>query len=347
MNRIKSLLVGTGSWAETHAKAYQLSSEVEIVGVCGHSNMERLDHVADTYGIPYRSTDLEGLIRETKPDILDVACNPQFRLEGVQAAMVPSIRLINLEKPLALAPRDAYEIERLCVENRKLLTVNHQTKFIPSWKKARLAIADGRIGDVLFIRSSCQGNLLEQGTHLVDATMSFVDYSPLRWVMGQVDELEGFDKESAGAPDAATATLCFENGVRAVLDFGSAGAEIPGEGNKWHNYWSEVYGTKGHIRITLNKTMETVIYDGGPTEVEESSWDKHFIQAEAEHLDKAACYACDPEKGHMSDLRNSMASFNAIMAIYASASGEGRVELPRRFDDDVLTRLRSSRDEIE
>ena len=347
MSKLRSLLVGTGGWAETHAKAYQLCSEVELAGVCGHRNTERLDHVANTYGIPNRSTDLEGLIRETEPDMLDIACNPCFRLKGVRAAMVPSVRLINLEKPLALAPHDAYEIERLCVENGKLLTVNHQTKFIPSWRKARLAIADGKIGDVRFIRSSCQGNLLEQGTHIVDATMSFVDYSPVRWVMGQVDELEGFDKDSAGAPDAAMATLCFEGGVRATMDFGSTGAEIPGEANKWHNYWSEVYGTKGHIRITLNKTMETVIYDGGAAEVEESSWDKHSIQAEAEHLDEAARYASDPERGHISDLRRSMASFNAIMAVYASASGGGRVALPRRFEDDVLTRLRSSREKIQ
>ncbi len=93
--------------------------------------------------------------------------------------------------------------------------------------------------------------------------------------------------------------------------------------------------------------METVIYDGGVREVEESSWDKYFIRAEVEHLAEASRYARDPERGHISDLRKSMASFDAIMAIYASASGEGRVALPHRFDDDLLTRLRSSRERVQ
>ena len=339
MKKLRSVLVGTGGWAETHAKAYQISKDVELVGICGHQNTERLDKLAEDYGIPDRSMDLGGLLERTQPDILDIACNPHFRLDGVRKAIISSIKLINLEKPLALAPSEAYEIEKLCLENNKLLTVNHQTKFIPSWKKAKSIISAGKIGEIKLIRASCQGNLLEQGTHLVDATMFFNEYCPVRWVMGQVDELEGLEKVSAAAPDAAIATMCFENGVRAVLDFGTVGGEISAETGKWHNYWVEIYGSRGHIKITLNDTMETVIYENGISVTEESSWDSYYIVAQAGHIDAAARYISDPNQGHISCLSNSLASFNAIMGIYASAGGEGRVTLPRRFDDGMIARL--------
>lgn len=336
---MKSVLVGTGGWAETHLRAYRDCRQVEIVGLCGHRNVDRLNVLADQYGIPERSLDLDDLLERMQPDIVDIACNPHFRLEGVRAAMQPGIKLINIEKPMALTPGDAYEIERLCLENNRLLIVNHQKKFLPAWHKARETIVSGTIGEVEFIRATCQGNLLEQGTHLVDMTLYFHEYRPVHWVMGQIDDLEGLDKEGASAPDAALAMLCFEDGVRALMTFGTIGHELPGETNKWHQFAIEVYGSRGHLRVTLNRMLEIVTYEGGHTTIEESSWDKHYIRAETAHLDAAARYARTPELGHISNLTNSLASFQVIMAIYASGCGEGRVALPQRFDDSLIARL--------
>jgi len=340
---MRSVLVGTGGWAETHIRAYGTCREVELVGLCGHRKAQRTQALAERYAIPAWSLDLRDLLDRTEPDILDIACNPHYRAEGVRAAMRPSIRLINLEKPMALAPSEAYEIERLCRENRKLLTVNHQKKFLPAWRKAKEALDAGTIGQVRFLRASCQGNLLEQGTHLVDMTLHFRGYQPVSWVMAQIDDLEGLDKEGASAPDAASALLRFEDDVRAAMTFGTVGHALPGETNKWHQFALEVYGSEGHIQVTLNKTWTLVTYGDGQVRVEESSWDKHYVQALSEHLDVAARYAQDPRIGHTSDLDRSLASFQVIMAIYASGCGDGRVSLPQRFDDELMARLSALR----
>ncbi|NLG50389.1 MAG: Gfo/Idh/MocA family oxidoreductase [Chloroflexi bacterium] len=342
--KLKSLLVGTGGWAETHIRAYQNCAEIELVGLCGHRSADKLNALADQYAIPERGLDLRELLDRVQPDVLDVACNPHFRLQAVQLAiMQPSVKLINLEKPLALTPADAYAIERLCLDNDKLLTVNHQKKYLPAWHKAAQLIADGVLGDVQHIRATCQGNLLEQGTHLVDMTLYFMGYRPVSWVMGQIDALEGLEKEGASAPDAAMALLCFDNDVRANITFGSIGHSLPGESNKWHQFAIEVHGSRGHLCVTLNKTLETLLYDDGRRTIEESSWDKHYVYAVAQHLDAVARYARNPTTGHISDLEHSLASFQVIMAIYASGCGEGQVHLPRRFDDSLLDRLRQLR----
>lgn len=341
--KLKSVLVGTGGWAETHIQAYQDCAEIELVGLCGHRNADRLNALADRYAIPERGLDLREMLDRVQPDVLDVACNPHFRLEAVQLALQPSIKLINLEKPMALTPADAYAIERLCREHDKLLTINHQKKFLPAWHKAAQLIANGDLGDVQHIRATCQGNLLEQGTHLVDMTLYFMGYRPVIWVMGQIDALEGLDKQGASAPDAAMALLCFDNGVRAYLTFGSIGHPLPGETNKWHQFAIEVYGSRGHLRVTLNKTLEIVRYDGKGHSIEESSWDKHYVKAVTQHLDAAARYARDPSIGHLSDLQHSLASFQVIMAIYASGCGDGQVHLPQRFDNSLMDRLNQLR----
>lgn len=339
---MRAVLVGTG-WGTTHAAAYHNCKEVKLVGICGHRNVDRLNALADEYQIPQRSLNLDELLAKTEPDILDIATNPHYRLEGVRAAMIASIKLINVEKPLALTPREAYEIERLCWENNKLLTVNHQTKYLPAWRKTRDTIAAGKIGDIEFIRATCQGNLLEQGTHLIDNVLYFNDYASVSWVMGQIDELQGLDKASAAAPDAAMATICFDNGVRAMMTFGSMGHNLGGETNKWHQYAVEVYGSRGHIRVTLNKTLSITTYTDGKNVVEPASWDNNHVQAETAHLDDAARYAKNPAVGHISNLAKSLISFQVIMAIYSSGCGGGRIELPQRFDDQLMTRLHKRR----
>ncbi len=63
----------------------------------------------------------------------------------------------------------------------------------------------------------------------------------------------------------------------------------------------------------------------------------------AQHLSDAARYAMCPEVGHISNLERSLASFEVIMAIYASGCGQGIVRLPRAFDDNLMVALHQRR----
>ena len=337
--RQRAVLMGTGGWAETHIRAYQSCEHVELVGLCGHANRKRLGALCREYGIPEQSIDLAELVGRTQPDIVDIACNPHFRLEGVRASLQPSVRLLNLEKPLALTPSEAYAIRDTCHQAGKLLTVNHQKKFLPAWRRARHRIVSGELGEILSMRATCQGNLLEQGTHLVDMALFYREYRPVSWVMGQIGELEGLDKPGASAPDSAMALICFDDDVRLTMTLGSIGHTIPGENNKWHQFAIEVYGSEGHLIVTLNRTLEIVNYRTGERRVEESSWSKHYVEAETAHLDAAALYAQDPAQGHVSCLENSMASFDIIMAMYASGCDHRRVHLPSAFGDSLFDRM--------
>lgn len=343
MSKLRVVLVGTGGWARAHALAMRQCREVELVGICGHHNRDRLAALGAEFGGLPGDLALEPLLRRLQPDIVDIACNPHYRLAGVQAAVAAGAKLVNLEKPLALTPGEAYAIEALCRKSGTLLTVNHQKKFLPAWAKLRALIDAGALGPVRFLRATCQGNLLEQGTHIVDMLLFFNDYRPLEWVMGQVGDLAGLDKPQASAPDAAVAAMAFTDGVRVLFECGTVGRALPGETNKWQQFGIEVYGDAGHAAVTLNRTLTVTTYADGRVVTEPSSWDRDYVNALAAHLDAVGAYVRNPAAGHISDLDRSLQSFSAVMAIYASAVHGDRVRLPCRFDDRLLEELRALR----
>jgi predicted dehydrogenase len=343
MSKLRTVLVGSGGWGRAHAQAMRQCHDVELVGICGHRNREQLEALcAECGGLP-GDVDLAALLQRTHPDIVDIACNPHFRLEGVQLAIAAGARLVNLEKPLALTPGEAYAIAALCRKTGTLLTVNHQKKFLPAWAKVRRLIDAGAFGQVRFLRATCQGNLLEQGTHVVDMLLFFNGGRPLEWVMGQVGDLEGLDKAQAAAPDAAVAAMAFADGVRVLFECGNVGRALPGESNKWYQFAIEVYGEAGHASVTLNGTLSVTTYADGQTATEPSSWDRDYLNALAAHWDAVAVYARNPAVGHISDLDHSLPSFDAVMAIYASACRGGRVRLPCRFEDSLMDELSALR----
>jgi len=343
MKKQRVLVVGTGYWAEQHLKAYGLCRHVTVAGIVGHSDRTRVRVLAEQYRIPSVFMDVKTAIRSVKPDIVDIAGSPRYRLAGVRSCVGTGVRLVNLEKPMALTPSEAYRIEEVCRRHRLLLTVNHQKKFNRPWAKACSIIRRGTLGDIRFFRATCKGNAIEQGTHLVDMLLFFNSYAPIRSVMAQVADLDGLDKVKTPAPDSVSGLIDFSNGVRAHVTIGNIGWEVPGETNKWFHMAIEAYGTKGHLAIALNQTLEVVNYRTGRRTVEPSKWTETYVQGLAGHLDAAARYAASPKTGHISCLDNSMQSFQAILAMYESACAGGRVALPARFSDSLLKRLAALR----
>jgi len=65
MATCRALLLGTGGWAGAHAKAYRLCSEIELVGICGHRNLDKLAALGREYGVP-TGTDLEEMLDHVK-----------------------------------------------------------------------------------------------------------------------------------------------------------------------------------------------------------------------------------------------------------------------------------------
>ena len=63
--------IGAGYFSHYHYDAWQRIGEIELVGICD-LDASRAQSTAQDHGIPAVFTDVEAMIREIQPDILDI-----------------------------------------------------------------------------------------------------------------------------------------------------------------------------------------------------------------------------------------------------------------------------------
>lgn len=336
--KTRILMVGTSNWAKAHAASIARVPELQLVGVVGHSNRERLDALAGPYGVE-GAFDLEAMLEKHKPEIVDLVCDPRFRLEGIAAAARHGVRLVNVEKPLALTLAELRNIQKLCRDTGIKVIVNHQKKLMRGWRDVGELLARGELGEVDLIWASCQGNLLEQGTHLVDMALYFNQYRAPRWVVGQVGDLEGLRKKGAAAPDMGLAEVAMVNGARCVFEFGTIGRAVAETGGKWAQVGVRVLAKKGTASATLSAGCEINFFDGKKMAIE-TSWLNDYPDGLDRHF-KAAVASARDEAEHPSDLDHSVLSMEIVMGIYQSALSHAKIDLPTGlWDRDVVELLK-------
>lgn len=335
---MRVLLYGTGPWAEIHAKALVSIPDVELIGLCGHSNIARLESFADRHKIASRGVVLREMVERLQPEMVDIVVSPVCRLEAVRSSLFKSVKVINIEKPWALLPDDAYEMVRLVKAIGIKLVVNHQKKYLPAWATLGNVVDDGKLGRILHVRGTCRGNPAEQGTHIVDAALKMCGTRSSSWTTGQVGELEGL-RNAHSAPNAALASTQLSNGIRVDLAFGSWGWDVAGETETYSKLGLQILGTEGIAELGLSKGL-TIKYNDGTSAVDPGGWDSYYLEAQRNHLASAIAYGRGSIKEHDSDVKNALSAFELIMAMYQSALEGGAVNMPIRATNTVVDRMR-------
>ncbi len=150
--RLRLALVGCGGIAEVHLDALRTMPDVEIVaGV--DIQPQRLKVMQDKFNIPRLYSDWKRMLREIRPDAVDV-CTPN----AVHApAAVDALRFgchVFTEKPMALNPRQCQQMIRAAAKARRKLAVGFQYRYHPSTQFLKRAGDEGRFGKILFVK--CQ-----------------------------------------------------------------------------------------------------------------------------------------------------------------------------------------------
>lgn len=81
MKKIRSVIVGTGSIANAHAKGYQEQSQHYDVVACMDVDEPRAAEFAGCHGIPNHRMDFDAMLAEFQPDLVDICTPPQFHAE--------------------------------------------------------------------------------------------------------------------------------------------------------------------------------------------------------------------------------------------------------------------------
>jgi predicted dehydrogenase len=249
--RIRAGILGAGLISgKKHIPAFHRSkSTTDLVAICD-VNLQAAERLAREFGVPKVYSDLSQLLREEKPDLIDICTPPRTHAKLAIEAIRGGCHVL-IEKPMAMTVAECDEILTAAGEAGVQVCVAHSDLFYHPFMRARDLVADGTIGefrgmrihlstptDYMTSREDHWANKLpggvigETGPHIVYMTLAFIN--PIQKVSVQAMHLmdypwspfEDYRIELIGEQAMSSVSLCYtSNQWMALVDiFGSSGA---------------------------------------------------------------------------------------------------------------------------
>ncbi|HEV2107739.1 MAG TPA: Gfo/Idh/MocA family oxidoreductase [Thermomicrobiales bacterium] len=222
MRRLRVGVIGLGTFAESHIRAYQSLPNVEVAAVASHSR-ERAAAIATEYGIPTWYESYDALIGDASVEAISVTtAESDHRDPAIQALAAGKHVLV--EKPLAATTADAQAIVDAAREASGILMLGHILRFDPKYAAIREAAVKGELGRLVSLsarrnrpRSLIAGYdrvhpALVTAIHDIDI-MLWVAQRRVRWVRA-VDRLADRD----GGAHGLWGLLEFEGGLVGTIE---------------------------------------------------------------------------------------------------------------------------------
>ena len=265
--RLRAGVVGTGWWAElTHLPGLQARQDVEVAAICGR-NRERLDALADKFGVKGRFADWKEMIARGGVDVV-VIVTPNFLHHPVAMAALEAGKHVICEKPLALNALQAREMARTAETKERATLTFFTHRALAAAAQMKRLVAEGFLGTPLHVDAryftasylkpgkpaSWRMRRAEAGTGVLGDIGSHV-IDLCRWWLGDFERVAGqwqtrTRERIGGAVDGdedCSFLAQLRNGVQGVFQASKLAA---GRGNAQ--------------RIELHGTAGSLIYEADP-----------------------------------------------------------------------------------
>jgi UDP-N-acetylglucosamine 3-dehydrogenase len=216
-------VIGLGWFGEVHAEVLSRLPGVELAALCTR-RAERLDELADRYGVARRYTDYRRLLADPEVDALSIVTHVEDHCQIAVEALAAGKHVL-LEKPMAGSLADCDRIVAAARSSRGQFMVGHICRFDPRVAMAQEAVREGRIGQIISMHarrnlSKAIGRqvldkisaLLGDGIHDADLMLWFSQSRPLSVYAQEVHP--GPNKYA----DAAWAMFRLESGAVGVVE---------------------------------------------------------------------------------------------------------------------------------
>lgn len=140
----KGVMVGAGYWASVQLDAWKRIDNVEIVALADR-HQDRLDGVAEKYGIPSTYLDPLEMIEKEEFDFLDICTRPYSHKALTKAGAEKGAHVL-CQKPLGESMEEAKEIVQICKDAGVRFMVNENVRWQPWFLKVKELLEDGSIG---------------------------------------------------------------------------------------------------------------------------------------------------------------------------------------------------------
>ena len=125
--RLRGTVIGCGFFAENHLNAWATIKDVELVAVCD-LDPAKAEGAKQRFGAGQAYTDAAAMLRETRPDFVDIATTvPSHRplVELAASLRVPAI----VQKPFGPTLADCEAMVKACAEAGVPLMVHENFRF--------------------------------------------------------------------------------------------------------------------------------------------------------------------------------------------------------------------------
>lgn len=261
--KIRIGLVGVANHGNTILQAIVRSPNLTLVS-CFDVNEEAMNTVARQYGAD-AAPDYDTLIRDENLDAVALVTPNHLHLEQVEKA-AKNGKHVFLEKPIANTVLEGKEIIQIMRDAACILSVGHNTRRKPTFRKVKKLLDNNVIGNVVGVEANLSRPaglqeglpawkadaktcpllpMMQLGIHFVDTIRYLID--PVK----SVSCIAGRVAMTGNVYDSSAALLHLSSGIPAVLSSYYVSPET---------YFMKIYGTSGiihctneHLRVDVTK----------------------------------------------------------------------------------------------
>ncbi len=144
-------VVGAGYWGPNLVRNFRTSPDWELAAVCDLDEARARKVVGDARGVDVE-TSLERVLARDDVDAVAIA-TPANTHRPIAMAALEAGKHVLVEKPLASSVAEATEMVDAARERGLVLMADHTYCYTPVVQRIRQIVADGELGDVLFVDS--------------------------------------------------------------------------------------------------------------------------------------------------------------------------------------------------
>jgi UDP-N-acetyl-2-amino-2-deoxyglucuronate dehydrogenase len=316
-------IIGCGSIAGAHARAYQSVPGIELVAAADPVERARRAF-QEKFNIPQAYADAEEMLRDERLDLVSVCLWHPLHAEFTRLAAERRPRAILCEKPMATCLAEADAMIAACETRGVKLAIGHQRRFNRSWTRAREMLAEGIIGTPVMVTVQTGEGLLNCGTHVVDAIRYMLGDPETEWVFGAVERQTDRFERNVRSEDCCMGLVQFQGGVQALVECDLTGT------SQVENY--SIRGSEGVLDVRQRELR--LLRGSAGWEVIETGYEDPWAGQARELVTWV-----EGRSGHRNEARSGRATLEILMAIYQSAREHAVVRMPLTVAENPLDRM--------
>lgn len=230
-NMIRTAIIGTGGIAHAHMRANQSVAGRTAVVAAVDVDADRVDAFCETYSIPGRYTDVQTMLQQERPALVQIATPPGTHCDLIVQSLEAGAWVL-CEKPLCASLAEMDRIEAAEARTGNYCASVFQWRFGSGGQHLKRLIEQGTLGKPLVVNTlttwhrtpdyyavpwrgkwatEVGGVLMGHGIHAIDFML---------WLMGEWREVRamiGTLDRALEVEDAAMGSLRFANGAMANI----------------------------------------------------------------------------------------------------------------------------------